>query len=53
MADVYDASEMLPWIRTFIGRIVNLQCSNQFVVNTFYEDLQRMEAMYGGDADAI
>ena len=53
VADVYDASEMLPWIRTFIGRIVNLQCSSQFVVNTFYEDLQRMEAMYGGDADAI
>ena len=53
VADVYDASEMLPWIRTFIGRIVNLQCSNQFVVNTFYEDLQRMEAMCGGDADAI
>ena len=53
VADVYDASEMLPWIRTFIGRIVNLQCSNQFVVNTFYEDLQRREAMYGGDADAI
>ena len=53
VADVYDASEMLPWIRTFIGRIVNLQCSSQFVVNTFYEDLQRMEAMYGGDTDAI
>ena len=53
LADVYDASEMLPWIRTFIGRIEDLQCSSQFVVNTFYEDLHRMEAMYGGDTDAI
>ena len=27
IADVYDASEMLPWLRTFIGRIENLECS--------------------------
>ena len=53
IADVYDASEMLPWIRTFIGRIEDLQCSSQFVVNTFYEDLRRMETMYGGDNDAV
>jgi len=53
VADVYDASEMMPWLRTFIGRIVDLQCSSQFVVNTFYEDLERMNAMYGGDNDAV
>lgn len=53
VADVYDASEMLPWLRTFIGRIVDLQCSSQFVVKTFYEDLERMNAMYGGDHDAV
>ncbi len=52
-ADVYDASEMLPWIRTFIGRIVDLKCSSQFVVDTFCEDLKRMEAQYGGDNDAV
>lgn len=52
-ADVYDASEMLPWLRTFIGRIVNLKCSSQFVVDMFYEDLRRMEAMYGGDDHAV
>lgn len=52
-ADVYDASEMLPWIRTFIGRIADLKCSSQFVVEMFYEDLQRMEAMYGGDDHAV
>ena len=52
-ADVYDAAEMLPWIRTFIGRIADLQCSDPHVVNTFYEDLRRMAAIYGGDADAV
>ena len=52
-ADVYDAFEMLPWLRTFIGRIVSLQCSNQFVVDQFYEDLRCMDALYGGDDDAV
>lgn len=52
-ADVYDAAEMLPWIRTFIGRIEKLECSNPEVVRKFYEDLERMYAMYGGDEDAV
>ena len=53
VADVYDASEMMPWLRTFSGRIVALQCSSQIVVKTFYEDLEQMNAIYGGDADAV
>lgn len=52
-ADVYDAAEMLPWIRTFIGRIENLRCSNKLVADTFYEDLKRMNDMYGGDEGAV
>lgn len=52
-ADVYDASELLPWLRTFIGRIVELKCSNPFVTDTFYEDLRRMSALYGGGGDAV
>lgn len=52
-ADVYDASEMLPWLRTFIGRIVELKCSDRRVTDTFYEDLRRMAAMYGGKSDAV
>ena len=52
-ADVYDASEMLPWLRTFLGRIVDLKCSNPSVENVFYEDLRRMDAMYGGDGHAV
>ena len=53
IADVYDASELLPWLRTFIGRIVELKCSNQLVTDTFYEDLRRMSALYGGGGDAV
>ena len=52
-ADVYDAAEMLPWLRTFIGRIIKLECSNQSVVDTFYADLDAMIRMYGGDDDAV
>ena len=52
-ADVYDALEMLPWLRTFTGRILHLACSNSFVVDTFYEDLAQMSAMYGGGGHAV
>lgn len=53
VADVYDAMEMMPWIRTFIGRIAKLECSNQAVVDTFYSDLEKMKKMYGGGGDAV
>ena len=48
-ADVYDATEMMPWIRTFIGRIVKLECSNDFVMKLFGEDMEKMRRLYGGD----
>ena len=49
-ADVYDASEMMPWLRTFIGRIVKLECSSAAVTRLFREDLEQMRRMYGGDS---
>ena len=52
-ADVYDAREMLPWIRTFIGRIEKLECSNPDVTKRFYEDIQQMYAIYGGGGNAV
>ena len=48
-ADVYDALEMLPWIRTFIGRIEKLECSNPTVMERYYQDLDTMAALYGGE----
>ena len=53
VADVYDAAEMLPWIRTFIGRISELKCSSAYVEQRFREDLRRMNEMYGGESDAV
>ena len=52
-ADVYDAMEMLPWIRTFTGRITNLTSTNSTMVETFSEDLKAMQFMYGGDENAV
>lgn len=46
---VYDALEMLPWIRTFIGRIVKLECSNAAVIERYQQDLDAMGDLYGGE----
>ncbi|MGN0502343.1 MAG: WYL domain-containing protein, partial [Ruminococcus sp.] len=48
VADVYDAVEMLPWIRTFTGRITKLTSTNPTLLETFNEDLKAMQFMYGG-----
>ena len=50
-ADVYDSSEMIPWIRTFICRIVKLNFSNRSVENQFKKDLGAMYGMYGVGAE--
>ena len=55
-ADIYDAQEMMPWLRTFIGRIVSLTCSNKAVEERFLSDIAVMTALYGdegGDGHAI
>ena len=45
--DVFEATEMIPWIRTFIGRIEKLTCDNPAVERRFYGDLETMYEMYG------
>lgn len=50
---VYDTTEMIPWLRTFIGRILSLECSNKSVLRTFYNDLDALYSIYGGDSDSI
>lgn len=47
IADVHDAGEMLPWLRTFIGRIESFSCSNKAVEEKFWHDLAEVYAMYG------
>ena len=55
IADVYDATELLPWVRTFIGRIVAFESSNPAAQEGFWNDLDELERMYseGGDGDAV
>ena len=52
-ADVYSAQEMMPWIRTFIGRIEKLECSNNAVEKVFYDDLEAMYSIYQGEKNDI
>ena len=46
-ADIYDSSEIIPWVRTFICRIVQMNFSNRTQENKFKEDLNEMYRMYG------
>ncbi len=46
-AEVYDTSELHPWIRTFICRITDFHCSNQTLETRFKRDLAQMYRMYG------
>ena len=50
-ADVFDTSEMIPWIRTFICRITSMDFSNRPIENQFRQDLEEMYRLYhiGGD----
>ena len=51
--EVRDATELLPWIRTFIGRIVHFHSDNEYAEKTFLDDLKTMERMYGMTDDAL
>ena len=46
-ADVFDASELVPWIRTFICRITDIRFSNQKLEKQFKDDIKAMAALYG------
>ena len=51
-ADVYDTGELIPWIRTFLCRIVKMNFSNRTVENQFKKDLEAMYRMYGVGQEA-
>lgn len=50
---VSDALELLPWIRTFTGRITELKCSNRELTERWDQDLAAMKTMYGGDTPDV
>ncbi|HWT76636.1 MAG TPA: WYL domain-containing protein [Mobilitalea sp.] len=43
---VFDTNELMNWVKTFIGRIISLEGSNQQVISTFYRDIHRMKRLY-------
>lgn len=45
-ADVYDASELVPWMRTFIGRLKDVRFSDPKLEKQFYDDMETMKQMY-------
>ena len=49
--DVFDANEMLPWIRTFIGRIVSVESDCPLLKERFQRDLLTMYRLYFKDED--
>ena len=46
-ADVYDVSEMIPWIRTFICRIKEISFSDPVTEAQFKDDISAMYELYG------
>lgn len=42
-----DTREIKPWLRTFIGRILDLECSNIQMQEEFFQDIQEMYTLYG------
>lgn len=54
VVDTYDAMELMPWIRTFIGRIDKLESSNPILKKKFEDDMNEMYSMYlGGDGSVV
>lgn len=48
-----DSMEMLPFLRTFTGRILSLKGDNWRMLRRFHDDLRRMEALYSGDGGSV
>ena len=51
-ADVFDSSELIPWIRTFICRITEIHFSDKRIEESFKKDIEDMYRLYdleGGD----
>lgn len=42
----FDTNEMLTWVKTFTGRILDIQGSNTFAINKVIRDWEKMYEMY-------
>ena len=50
-AEVYDAGEMIPWIRSFICRITEIHFSDYRLETRFKNDLKELYRMYGMETE--
>ena len=48
---VFDGNEIMPWVKTFIGRIISFESNNEFLQAKFKRDLIQMMRMYEIDTD--
>ena len=48
---VFDSGELIPWIRTFIGRITEIHFSDKILEEQFRKDINDMYAIYGIGGD--
>jgi hypothetical protein len=44
--ELFDTNDISPWIKTFIGRILQLEGTNRAVIARFYGDIKRMKELY-------
>lgn len=47
----FDCNELLPWVKTFTGRILSFSCSNQLITQKFNRDMERMSRLYQEDTN--
>lgn len=52
-ADVYDAREMFPWLRSFICRIVEVKISDKALEDQFWDSVRDMYRLYAEEGDQI
>ena len=45
-AEVFDSGELVPWIRTFICRITEIEFSNKELEKQFKRDMEGMYKIY-------
>lgn len=46
-----DAKELLPWVKSFTGRICAFHCSNPAVERRFWDDMHKMQAFYMAEGE--
>lgn len=46
---LHDPGEIMPWVKTFIGRILDFQCTERQIEDRFYSDMKDLYALYGGE----